>query len=200
MIIHYTPSRALDLLLVQWWAVASATGDLDRLFSSADIMPSDALRTFGAPQHTLLAYDDEGIWWLMLCSPMMTGACVGLWIRPDKRHTKQALRATLTGYHYAFTQWPVLVGFTKQPELLSAHERVGYVVLGEIPLLYGGETAYVVYLTEQRFQEATWALNHRGKRLDRGDSSSRRVRPSDEAFSDGPDSPAMNSSDKSRLH
>jgi len=83
--------------------------------------------------------------------PAMSGAFFGLWCRDIRRHGKGILEATEEALDYGLSWYPVLMGVTKQENLLDAHRKLGYNVMGKMPAIFDGEDAWVVYITREMF-------------------------------------------------
>jgi hypothetical protein len=62
--------------------------------------------------------------------------------------------------------FPVLIGVTKQANLLPIHRKVGYTVLGPVPHLFDGQEATIMYLTRRAFRETLRRLRRPTAPLD----------------------------------
>ena len=159
---HGTDPEA-DLLMAQWWLRMRDDGDLAKVFlRSAHTLSGfwDCWRNVDL----MLEVDDKGIYIAMWMEYYMGTGILGLYVRPDKRHSIGAIRNVLRLYKYIFDAGlKTVIGITKQETLLPMHERLGYTVLGMVPGIYGGEDGYIVTLTAEDFL-AKW-----GDKIDSAD-------------------------------
>lgn len=164
----YHPNRENDLEIVRWWVRLERDGDLDRLMLEGGRTISDLFRMVAGPSKALLFAHtpEDGIWFAMWFEPCLQGAFCGAWLAKDKRGTRQGVYAFLDAWTWALVAWPVVIGVTKQPNLLPIHRKVGYTVLGAIPDLFDGQEATVMYLTRQAFRETLRRLKRPTKPLD----------------------------------
>lgn len=141
-----------DVLVARWWGRMAEDGDLDNLFLAES-------RTLGAlfslvrpPRHFVyLAEEPGGIWFAMWGDQIMAGAFIGMWLRRDRRRTRRGLCAFLDGLEWLLSIVPVVLGVTKQPNIVAEHERLGYTVFGRLPEFFDGQEATVVALTRDAF-------------------------------------------------
>ena len=151
-IILYQPSREHDLVVSAWWARLVAGPDAERTFTpSVTDTLSAFLGFFQQPKHLVFKLDTVGIWFAAWLEPVMSGAYFGLWIREDRRHSKLALVAFEESLSIAFTIFPVLIGVTRQPDLIDGHKRLGYTLLGQIPYLWDDTDVYIMFITKDAF-------------------------------------------------
>ena len=149
--ILYDYEYSHDLLLAQWWARMREAGEFGRIFTK-DLRPLGSfLAYFRPPRSLVFLTDAQGMWFAAWFEPVMSGAFAGLWLRPDYRRKKAGLEAVKSALELGLKRWPVLIGVTRKQELLRAHERLGYTVLGEIPGLAEGEPTWIVVLTQEGF-------------------------------------------------
>jgi hypothetical protein len=141
-----------------WWDHLIQSGDMDRLMPKAEHSLDRFLANFRPP--TVLTYtlnwlgEFEIAAWVR-AAPTSRKACyLSLWTRDGARVSKRSVRIISTIYEAAFTLFEVICGLTKQSRLLALHRNMGYEVLGPIPMLWDEDSAYIVYLTKQRFFES----------------------------------------------
>ena len=145
----YKPSPEHDMTLVRWWMDLTNSGEIEVVFSQSVVSFVDFLSLFLPPKTLVFEYDKLGIWLAAWFDPVMSGAFMGFWIAKRKRRTRDAYRAAVKIYDLALAEWPVLIGVTRQKELLDIHENMGYVSNGVIPHLWDGQEAYVLHLTKE---------------------------------------------------
>ncbi len=141
-------------LLSQWWYELHRSGDIDKLFPKRAQTLQALFKLFESPLIAMFDMDDDGIWFMVWLSPAVDGAFFSLWIRNDKRHTKEAYSNLRTAYEAALGAFPVLMGITIQERLLVQHEKLGYSVYGPIPDLFDGKPAWMVVLTRDSYKSA----------------------------------------------
>ena len=111
------------------------------------------LSTFQPPNQLLFKSDLKlGLWFAAWLEPALSGAFVGLWCQDKMRHTKALLETVEEALDYGLYQYPVLIGVTKQENLLDAYRRLGYNVLGKVPLIFDGEDAWIAHITRGSFE------------------------------------------------
>lgn len=143
MLYLYERGEEADCLIAQWWAVMKRDGDLERLF--ANQTPISRLYELSRkPSELLIGVDEGGIWFGCWLEPFFDGASFSAWCRKDRRGTKAELRVFLEAANLGFGAYPLLIGITKQPQLLKLHTRLGYRLRGQIPALWGGEEAFIL--------------------------------------------------------
>ena len=147
----YVPGHDTDALVAIWWETMAQDGDLDDLFFGASRTLSGLFRLIQPPGAMLYEIDAKGIWFAMWFEGMLSGAAAGAWVRTERRRTKACLDAFLAAWEQALIAFPVILGVTRQEKLLREHTRLGYTVLGEVPELWEGRSAWVVVLTRPAF-------------------------------------------------
>lgn len=159
----YHPSISEDMLLSKAYTDIMWSRDADKLLSAQHQTLSGFLRLCQPPNVVIYGIDDgaaamNGIWLWSIVEPCYSGAFFSLWIKPEKRHTKQALKWTLDLYSKVLEESPVLLGITHQETLLEEHESIGYSILGKVPYLWGGNDVWVMQVTKESFHRATASL------------------------------------------
>lgn len=152
----YISTPDTDIILADLWAKMRHAGDLQRLFTK-DSQSLSAFYKIMAKPTVLLWHvaDPGGVWSASWFSPCMNGCFVGTWIAPSHRKKKAGLAAILEAYHQAFQHYDVLLGISKQEKMLDEMARLGYAVLGRVPHLWDGESAWVVMLTREQWWRYT---------------------------------------------
>lgn len=93
--------------------------------------------------------DDDGIRFAAWCAPFLTGAEFGAWARKSQRGTKAHLAFMNEAYDKALSQYPVLIGLTKQERLHRLHLRMGYEFVGKVPTLFDGAPVLEYFMTRE---------------------------------------------------
>ena len=144
-----------DIALADWWGQLKTSGDLDKLFSKDEQSMGRFMRDMRRPTDLVFQLDAGG----RICraawfQPFTIGALTSIWLREDSRHSTSALKFVYEVLDHATRTWPVLVGITKQPDLLDAHRNLGYTISEPIPNAWDGEPAWFLTLTRAGFEEA----------------------------------------------
>lgn len=143
MLYLYERGEESDLLLVKWWAQMKEDKDLELTFSSPPSL-SRLFECFKPPVQLVFQYDQKGIYFSAWFEPFFDGVAFSTWIRRDYRQSKASLALFLEAAEMGFIDYPVLLGITKQKRIVPLHLRLGYHLLGEVPRLFGGETAFIL--------------------------------------------------------
>lgn len=149
--IAYDQSFGHDMLLLGWWSRMFHNADLDRTFTQDLHAPGAFMACWRAGNRALVFdHDDEGIWIAIWFQPVMSGAYMGIWVRPDQRLTKRrTVEAVKTTLVTALGHWEPILSLTKQEKLLRPLRGLGYDVVGRVPGLWDGEAVWVAALTHE---------------------------------------------------
>ena len=162
---QYERGQNLDAELAQWYVQLVQDGDLGKLLGSSLWSLGAFLEHFRSCSFLLYEADADGRWWYVSwLFPFMYGGTWGVWFRADYRSRGLSARHRVGMQHIreslrqAFEIFPVLINTTKQPDVVAKTVKLGYTYLGEIPLLFDGESCHVLHLTRQRFEadNARW--------------------------------------------
>lgn len=175
--ILYSPSIQSDMLLSKLYTDIMYSGDADKVLAPDVQTLSGFLHNCQKPRVCIYAIDDglaatSGIWLWCHLEPCFSGAFMALWIRPEKRGSKQSLNVVMDLYDAILLDFPVILGTTHQEELVEEHLKAGYLLLGEIPNLWGGKKVWVLTMTRESFS----------KRKEYYDSLKRREKPLEVPF------------------
>ena len=99
--------------------------------------------------NVMIDVDADGIRFAAWCAPEMSGAEFGAWARKSVRGTKAHLAFMDEAYEHALSQYPVLIGRTKQEKLHRLHLRLGYEFIGIVPNLFDGSPVREYYMTRE---------------------------------------------------
>jgi hypothetical protein len=152
----YRPSVANDIYLSKLYSDICIGGDGDKVLGEAMQLLSGFLAGCQSPRICLMAYDEgllerEGAWMWAHFEPCYDGGFLSMWVRGEKRRTKQAIATAFEVYERFFEQFPVLLGITHQPDLLDEHKHMGYTILGKVPGLKNGKDVWIMTLTKAEF-------------------------------------------------
>jgi hypothetical protein len=149
-LVEYDKTEIQDILMMHWFALLGNTHELEKLF-----LPEYwSLSKFFAHIVTLdivFKADEDGIWFWASYAPILAGAQFDMWIRPDRRYSKACVEAMGEALERGFMHWPVLIGMTTQENLLDAHKRMGYNIVGKIPGLWEGKDTWIMHITKETF-------------------------------------------------
>lgn len=155
----YQPGQNGDAELLAWYLRLVQDGELANLFGKL-LQPLGLFMRNFTDEEMNLCYeaDDQGWWIVGWARPFMGGASWGLWVRPDKRDSAEAVEFTLKLHELAFEHFGLLVLATHQDKVVASMKRMGYTEIGAVPHLFGAELAgQLMYLTRRDF-EATKSL------------------------------------------
>jgi len=172
-LLPYVSSRDTDLLLAHWWAKMERDGDLPDLFTKSGQSLSSLYRIVGPGKTLLYGVDIGGIWVAFWFEPMMSGVFMGAWVAREHRRTRRALDAFLQAWELALIHHTVVIGVTRQREIINEHERLGYTVLGCLPGIWDGEDAWAVMLTRPAFVKTLARFRRVSARLEAVEEVSR---------------------------
>ena len=74
------------------------------------------------------------------------------WTHQDIRGKRRQIMLGAAVYEAAFTFADVLIGITKQKDLIKIHQKVGYTYGCAIPKLFDGHDGYILYLTKRGYE------------------------------------------------
>ena len=166
----YEPGPASDILLARWWDHMAGCGDLELVFESEYTMLSRFMAGFQAPTVLLYAEDDDGIYFAMWADPVMSGAFFGFWMRADKRPSENgdvglAYELSHGALDTLLANFPILFIATRDAHIVQLALRIGGKVLGVVPHVFDGSSAYICYLTREDFASYK-ASNGQGRQQD----------------------------------
>jgi hypothetical protein len=168
MIEPYRRTELHDLAMIKWYSELCRTGDLEKVFTKSAHPLSRFFECFASPRELFFDTTKGLITFAMWFEPVMTGgALVGLWIAPDRRHHPSTYKLLITLYSKAFEVYPLLMGITKQEELLKPHLKLGYTCNGRLPGIWDGEDAWLLTLTKEDFTHGRRSNGRRENRAER---------------------------------
>ena len=151
MVILYEPGKDADMALASWYITLQESGDLEKIFTE-DMSLGEFFAFMRDEIDLCFAMDAEtGIHTAIWFKSFLSGAFVGVWVRSDKRQSKEAFNTILQAFENAFMKVNVIFVVTKQKELVDEHRKFGYTLIGEVPELWNGETAWLSALTKENF-------------------------------------------------
>lgn len=188
---RYTGTVEEDLLLAGWYANLHMNGDWDKCF----LHPRTGIGWFYTYFHK-----DVQLWYVVEQQTLILagwfeplnsgGAFFSLWVHPEHRRRRRMLQAYGELLDYALDRTHILLGVTKQEQLLDGHRKMGYTVVGPIPGLWGkGQDAWLVSLTRAQLEGGSYGRSYgRGWERRRGEHTGvgSPPTPSEHRVADGP--------------
>jgi hypothetical protein len=150
----YTGTPEEDFMLYLWWMELRESGELADIFSTNCQALGRFYPIFKPPNVLFYKADDKGPQLMLWAAPMLSAACVGIWLAPRSRLDTEVYRAVQIIYYTLFQAYPVNVGITKRKKLLTTFEYLGYNIAGEIPGLLDGEPTWIVHLSKESFENS----------------------------------------------
>jgi hypothetical protein len=154
-LVTYRPSMQMDMILSKLYTDIVYAGDAEGLLTPQARTLSGFLQNCQSPNVCLLGFDEgemssfNGPWLWANFEPCFSGAFAGLWIKPEKRGTKQAARFTFELLEAALSTCPLLLNVTKQRNLVAEHEKLGYRLVGVLPKLWEDQDVWLLALEPQ---------------------------------------------------
>lgn len=158
----YQGTYAEDFLIFRWWMKISESGDLVKMLPRAS-QPLFAFgRLFNHPTKLFYSLHEGAIWFAVWMSMMGHAVMFNMWCDKRFRGTRKQANHTRVTYDAAFEISNVVLGFTKRYELLRAHQRIGYKILGRIPRMFDGiDDVWMVMLTKENYLKGEIFKNDR---------------------------------------
>jgi hypothetical protein len=157
---RYTGSIDDDRLLAGWFGRLHLSGDWSKCF----IQPPGGIGWFYAyfqREVELWYVTDEPRSEITLAGwfePMNQGtAFFSLWVHQAYRGKRRSVQAFVELLDYGLTHKHIILGITKQENLLDAHRKMGYTIVGKIPGLWGhGQDAWLVSITRPQLEKGLY--------------------------------------------
>lgn len=143
-----------DILIARWWESLVESGEINLITTRGCRSLSGFFRMLGPPR-ILLYTEEESIdlaVWFEKAGTSDKGYFFSTWTDKSIRGTRRQIRTLHTIYEGLFKFADVLVGVTKQKELLDVHRKGGYVYSGAVPYFFDSDPAYMVYLTKPGYR------------------------------------------------
>ena len=145
----YSPEPDQDVRVASWWSDLVKSGELVDIFAPNVQSLSAFLHMFQLPTQLYYRVDDKGIRAAVWFEPMLSGAFVGMWIRPNLRRTRDSVLFLRDTILEASNHVNVLIGLTKQADVVFLAQKLGFQNMGGISgLLPGGITYLLVKETD----------------------------------------------------
>lgn len=150
----YQKTEEQDLRLLQWWQHLIETKELESTYTAEARCLSKFYKLFDSPRVCAFGADAHGIYMAFTLEPLLNVAYCSLWVKENYRTHKAVYKEVKLCYEKALENYPVLVGITRHEHLLAEHVKWGYTVVGQIPHMIDGQTAWIVTLTRDGFDAA----------------------------------------------
>lgn len=151
--ILYEPGPEEDLLLLQWYNTLMETGDLAKAFTSRMYSIGAFMANMRPPLILLYEADEQGIWFASWYDGVMSALVQGLWARKDKRG-KELVPVVGRSMRMVFDYTDLIMGLTRFEKVAQSAQLYGAKSHGIIPLIWEGESAYLISLTKEDFVRA----------------------------------------------
>lgn len=149
----YLPTSIHDWVLIDLWGKMQRDGSIE----GAMLPSAQSLLSFchllAKPDETHFAMDREGPYFCAWTEPIMSGISLGLWVREDKRKSRQCLIFGHKVLETLFKRFPIVIVITQNEMTRRFHQHFGFISSYEIPYIYNGNTAYISYLTKEKYTE-----------------------------------------------
>ena len=148
----YSGTPEEDTMILDWWTELISSHTLDTIFSKSCYSLSTFYRLFTRPNWLFYMKDSKGLTLAVWAEPMFSTACVGVWVAPRARKSKNVLNGMKLIYYTLFTIYERILGITKQENLLPQHTKLGYTVVGSVDGLLDDQPCWLVLLTREAYQ------------------------------------------------
>lgn len=146
------PTVVHDWLVIQWWSVCVKEDSLRDILTQDLWTLRGFLDHFATRNSFYFCQDVEGIWLAGWTDRFMEQASFSLWIRQDKRHTKDAWNATLMIFEKMYQRHDVLIVSTGQEKKKQLFEHVGFTYAATLPFMMNHLPAHFLYMTADTFR------------------------------------------------
>lgn len=180
----YRTTPQMDMFLSKVYTDIVYAGDGEKVLGERMQSLFGFLSGCQPPNICILGFDAgprelNGAWMWTLMEPCYDGGFFSMWIRPEKRRTKQAFALAWECYERFFDEFPVLLGVTHQEDLLEEHQRLGYTLLGKVRNLKQGQDVWIMTIHKEdflarksEFADLIAAINARSQRVAQGEDPS----------------------------
>ena len=149
----YMPTSVHDWVLVDLWGKMQR----DRSLEGSILTNAQTLHAFMSllahPGETRFALDAQGPYFCTWCEPVMSGISLGLWVREDKRKSRQCLIFGHQVFAELFKRYKVILVITRDETTKQFHEHFGFTFGCVIPYIYDGDSAYISFLTKETYEK-----------------------------------------------
>lgn len=145
-----------DIAITHLWHDLQSTGEITKLVATNAYSLSGFFSLLKLPNvafYTQRGQDIESLHWLEQVSTSADAIFFSSWWRPDGRGSKRHSIVSSLVYQLVFSlDRKLIIGITKQENLLPLHKKIGYHVHEPIPYLFNGQTGWIMHLTEHDFK------------------------------------------------
>lgn len=166
----YTRQADQDILISRWWESLVESGEINLITTRNCRSLSGFFRMLGPPRMLFYAGEEsiDFAVWLEKAGNSDKGYFFSNWIAKPLRGTRRQLRLMHAIYEGTFEFADVLVGMTKQKNLLDIHQKIGYVYGCVVPYFFDSDPAYIVYLTKSGYRSSkTYAIAQKEQNYER---------------------------------
>jgi hypothetical protein len=156
----YMQTAEQDRHLAILWDKLSDTGELGLIAAKSAQSLSGFLGMFSPPcvlMYTMYdeqAQEIESINWARSMGLSDYAIYFSAWMHEEVRGTKRHAMLASSIYEVIFSmERKVIIGITKQVDLLPLHEKMGYTIVDQVPYLFDESPAWFMYLTDENFKK-----------------------------------------------
>lgn len=154
----YQGSEQEDRALAVLWDSLVESGEIDLLVAQSARSLSTFLGLFRLPNMLIYTWDGidmESIHWVEPVTTSANAVFFSSWCSPETRGTKRHLELATAIYELIFAMGKKLIlGVTKQEQLLALHVKLGYAIMDPMPFLFDDCHAYIMYMTQPMFEDS----------------------------------------------
>src|SRR5579859_4385788 len=154
-------------LLVGMWFEAVKDGTILTAFHPSARYLSNFLTSYKGNVTLGLGIDEKGIWFACSAEAFYAGALMGIWVRQDRRHTKDVYDMAVKTHIEAFKAVDHCIAWSSNGDNVALYRRFGYKDAGTLTGVWGGEDLQLLELSKEDF----YARND-GRKFKRADRPS----------------------------
>lgn len=143
--------RTDEPLMLGVWAAACQDGSMEDSFAPEMRYLSSFLAYYRERVSSGISVDDKGIWFLFSGKPIGQGVEVGLWVREDRRHSKDCLKMVQQAHQELFAVAKSAIAYVTNPEKVKAFEHYGYTPVGILHGLVNDQDVYILEKLNERY-------------------------------------------------
>ncbi len=149
---QYTVCPKDDFLLFRWWQRMLNDEDLFKVFTRSMGALSIFFMSWRKPMALYYEQDEAGITMAAWVEPgVLDAGAYGLWVRPDKRHSKSSLQFVLATIEIGIERFPALITMTRDELMNQQFKKFGFINTIVVPKIFDGDDAHVSIMTRESF-------------------------------------------------
>lgn len=156
----YKRSVEHDLMLLGWWGSVTDSGEIHTMLHPITHPLSAFLLYFQLPRALFFKQEERNIWFALWAEPFLDGAAIGLWVSPEKRRTRAALRSFLELIDVLVREYNTLLAVSRRKDFTEMlGEAAGFEHVGRIDGVFGGDDVNIVQLTKEAWDRRRGVRN-----------------------------------------